>query len=97
MTVTKYLCGKIILENLRVLHKRSLEKKLLNAGKSSLGSTTKYLAAEDKRRKEDLKGCCPPCCNICSKLCRGRGFSCSRLWLAATRKPDSMATKTYKK
>ena len=50
MTVTKYLCGKIILENLKVLHKRSLERKRLAEGKSGLGSTTKFLEDDAMRR-----------------------------------------------
>ena len=49
MTVTKYLCGRVILDNMRVLVKRSLEKEKLKQGLSGLGSTKAYL---EKKRNE---------------------------------------------
>mmetsp|Transcript_33004 Transcript_33004/g.40842 ORF Transcript_33004/g.40842 Transcript_33004/m.40842 type:complete len:111 (-) Transcript_33004:75-407(-) len=56
MTVTKYLCGKIILENLRVLRKRRLDQERQNAGKSGLGSTTVYLKKQNLVRKNTEPG-----------------------------------------
>lgn len=51
MTVTKYLCGKIILENLKILRKRRLDREAKDQGKSSLGSTTVYLKKQQMNRQ----------------------------------------------
>ena len=57
MTITKYLCGKVILQNLRILVKRSKEKKM----NQDLGQTTAYLAEQKDRIKSDA--------NFLVKLC----------------------------
>merc|ERR1712038_1209458 len=47
MTITKYLCGKVILQNLRILLKRSREKRM----NTHLGQTTAYIQAEREKQK----------------------------------------------
>jgi len=51
MTVTKYLCGKVILDNLRLLKKRREDEKRKDQGMSSLGRTSIYM--EDIRKKKE--------------------------------------------
>ena len=53
MTVTKYLCGRVILDNMRVLVKRRLESDAKKQGKAGLGSTTIYL---ERKRNEKRAG-----------------------------------------
>ena len=47
MTITKYMCGCVILEHLRILQKRKLDRETreskLAASKKDLGSTMTYL------------------------------------------------------
>ena len=50
MTVTKYICGKVILRHLRILQKRSLEKRGLL--KSGLTKTSVFLKAKEKRAQK---------------------------------------------
>ena len=52
MTVTKYLCGRVILDNMRVLVKRRLESDAQKQGKSGLGSTTIYLANKRAEKRQ---------------------------------------------
>jgi len=62
MTITKYLCGRVILENLRVLQKRKIEREAREAGDNlDLGGTTKYLQNEKAKHRSDS--------NFISKLC----------------------------
>lgn len=54
MTVTKFLCGKVILRHFRVLQKRSLEK--ANKLDAKLSSTTIFL--KDRSKKITSRGFC---------------------------------------
>ena len=85
MTITKYLCGKVILNNLRVLQKRKLERLEAEAGNTGgLGKTTVYLKnLEEKANKR------PGCC---TRFFSGFG----NLRRAIMHKPAGMSTRTYK-
>ena len=80
MTITKYLCGKVILNNLRILQKRKLEREIAERGEvNTLGQTTKYLEEKSKQAMNML-----------------RNNFIKSLWVAITRKPADMCTRQYK-
>jgi len=52
MTITKYLCGKVILKNLRTLLKRKEEREARERGENGdLGQTTKWIKAQEAKHR----------------------------------------------
>jgi len=56
MTITKYLCGKLILTNLRTLKKRRLEREA-KLGKGGLGTTTRFIREEERKHRKSVNYC----------------------------------------